>query len=534
MSSRIYVSTIEASYFETHILGCSASPPVKGNHTIGDIYISSIQQDDIFGWVCIEAGSPGVWKIICDVTMIKNNIQEHTTDINKLLKFMEETEGEINGINTKNDNQDRQIVQIIKDLESLNKLVTESDSSLIGAVHINTGEIQKLAAEVANNKQGINKNKEDIVNINGQVNNINNSMNTISSQVITNTSDISKLKEDINNMNEDVDSILSDMEKIYDLQQGVTNNNNAIRKLESDVNTNKVLINGIQQDNADILNKVDNNILDIEDIQKEVSGLQNDVNELKDFVNDNLEQDLEELDDIRQSVDDNKQEIANLKQGLVDALVSKGANVNKNTSWVNLFKEILNQIDNSEDPVEPGDPDPEDPVEPGDPDPENPGSNSISLFKNGVVNNETDFKKLAIGDSSANITLTNNGIRCATGLYTDKGYFSFTGYTDFTNYECVGFKVYTERVDHQPTIGIATTTKSGQYSHSSLDTWEGTDRGSVKIMTNTEPTMYYFDIRDVNEQGYLLFWTGNADDVSESYTYITDIVVYKNGDYYPR
>ena len=121
MSSRIYVSTIEASYFETHILGCSASPPVEGNYTVGDIVISAIQQDDIFGWVCVEAGSPGVWKIICDVTLIKNNIQENTTDIHKLLEFMNDAKNEISNINAKNSSQDTQIDQINKGIENLNK-----------------------------------------------------------------------------------------------------------------------------------------------------------------------------------------------------------------------------------------------------------------------------------------------------------------------------------------------------------------------------------------------------------------------------
>jgi len=48
MADRLYVSTDEASYFITRTLGCAENPPISGEHNIGDIIISTLQQDDIF------------------------------------------------------------------------------------------------------------------------------------------------------------------------------------------------------------------------------------------------------------------------------------------------------------------------------------------------------------------------------------------------------------------------------------------------------------------------------------------------------
>ncbi len=58
------VSTEQAPFFSNNKMQCGNSIPVSGEYNIGDIVISNTQEDDIFGWVCIEAGNPGVWNII--------------------------------------------------------------------------------------------------------------------------------------------------------------------------------------------------------------------------------------------------------------------------------------------------------------------------------------------------------------------------------------------------------------------------------------------------------------------------------------
>ena len=557
MSSRIYVSTIEASYFETHILGCSASPPVTGTYTIGDIFISSIQQNDVFGWVCVEAGSPGVWKIICDVTLIKDNIQENTTNINKLLEFMKETKDNISGINTKNNNQDSQISQLIKDLESLNKLVTESDNSLIGAVHSNIEEIQKLTAEVANNKQGINKNKEDLTSINDQINNINNSMNTVSSQVIINTGDINKLKGEIDNISDIVDGNISDIGELGNLRQDVDKNTETIKDIEINVKNNSSIISGIQQDMADLIGDVENNTNDMGELQKEVSDLQgtvnnnskdidniqNEIDGIKDIISDDSEQESDELINIRKDVDANKQEIDDLKQGLVDALVNKGVDVDNTTSWLDLFKEMLNQLGGSNpDPEEPVDPEPEnpDPEEPVDPEPENPEA-SIKLFNEGSLNSNTDFGTFAFPSSTISDDITNDQLAVNLGT-SGKVWSAFclTNEVNFNNYDALSITLQTENKQQTNTNIIV-----GRGSNTTMTIGEGDsivktvdyEETTSQIMTNTTtPQTYVFSFEDIRQGdsdiGLLGIQIEKGD--GDGFVYISDISVYKEGEYYPR
>ena len=84
MATRIYVSNIEAGYFNTNSLLCATDIPKEGQHEVGDIIISNIQQNEIIGWVCVKKGEPGEWKSIrnagdwlqVELTEINENISE--------------------------------------------------------------------------------------------------------------------------------------------------------------------------------------------------------------------------------------------------------------------------------------------------------------------------------------------------------------------------------------------------------------------------------------------------------------------------
>lgn len=58
------VDTLKAPFFKDNKLLYSDSCPVSGQYKVGDIVISNTQTDDIIGWICIEAGNPGVWNTI--------------------------------------------------------------------------------------------------------------------------------------------------------------------------------------------------------------------------------------------------------------------------------------------------------------------------------------------------------------------------------------------------------------------------------------------------------------------------------------
>ena len=75
MATRKYVSNIEASYFIEHQLHCLPEPPTSGSYKVGDVVISSNQEKDIFGWVCIKSGEPGTWQVILDISLMKASIK---------------------------------------------------------------------------------------------------------------------------------------------------------------------------------------------------------------------------------------------------------------------------------------------------------------------------------------------------------------------------------------------------------------------------------------------------------------------------
>ena len=64
MAKRVYVSSHESDFFINNTIDCAPSIPNEGDHKVGDLIISSIQQDEIIGWVCVKDGNPGDWESI--------------------------------------------------------------------------------------------------------------------------------------------------------------------------------------------------------------------------------------------------------------------------------------------------------------------------------------------------------------------------------------------------------------------------------------------------------------------------------------
>ena len=56
------LNTNNNSYFENNQIDISDSIPTEGEHVVGDIIIKETQVEHMaIGWICIEAGNPGVW-----------------------------------------------------------------------------------------------------------------------------------------------------------------------------------------------------------------------------------------------------------------------------------------------------------------------------------------------------------------------------------------------------------------------------------------------------------------------------------------
>ena len=68
MAKRTYISNIEAGFFNDNTMMIDSKPPMSGEHNVGDIVISNVQLNGIFGWVCTESGDPGVWGVINDLS----------------------------------------------------------------------------------------------------------------------------------------------------------------------------------------------------------------------------------------------------------------------------------------------------------------------------------------------------------------------------------------------------------------------------------------------------------------------------------
>ena len=56
------LNTNNNGYFENNQIDISDSIPTEGDHVVGDIIIKETQVEHMaIGWICIEAGNPGVW-----------------------------------------------------------------------------------------------------------------------------------------------------------------------------------------------------------------------------------------------------------------------------------------------------------------------------------------------------------------------------------------------------------------------------------------------------------------------------------------
>jgi uncharacterized coiled-coil DUF342 family protein len=447
MADRMYVSTIEASYFNTRMMGCDVSPPTSGEHRVGDIVISSLQQNDVIGWVCVEAGKPGKWKVICDIINIKNDVIINKNDIKKLADKITKNEGDISELNS--------------ELNAFEKTVERDINQLEGLIDQNKNDIDRIDTTVENNSVNITKNVEDINKIKTQLNNAKTVMDSISEQVDDNSNaidlierEIIKLNDNLDDYNDNNDKSLKDIQdKLNDLKRKVGDmsdiDNDAtgiyklLDELQKEINNIKKDINNLADVDISELNtsiieiqklmdKVEKDIndlnsidivglfKDIEDIQKEIINLKErfdeldieNISELIDSINntqvllDTINRSIvditeeilglnksikdiqKEIESMKESIENNTKEITDMKWGLINSLISKGFGADETLSWKELFDILLSRLNTPEEPTpkpEPEEPTPEPEPEPEEPTPVEKPCTGIEFTKSSVT-----------------------------------------------------------------------------------------------------------------------------------------------------
>lgn len=330
MAKRTYVSNIEAEFFNEHKLMSGNKPPVSGEYTVGDIVISNVQLNGIFGWVCTENGEPGKWVVINDLSELSSNIEQlikkdddvtgeieqiinNITNIQKEITNIENTE--ISEIKTKLDNLDEEFNKIDHSIYATKDELEKANSN----INTNKNDIDTLKMNVVNNTNSLNELKSDNVNIKNDIKKINEEMdiieelaggidlsgfatntvvNNIKTQVETNTKDISTLKVNVN----------TNANNINANNVSITNNSKLINNNTTKINENT---NNISQ----LITKVNNNSKDISSNMTTINNTVNRINELEESIADIDHSDyatIDSVNELRDKVTENTKNVGTI------------------------------------------------------------------------------------------------------------------------------------------------------------------------------------------------------------------------------
>ena len=158
MKKRLYISNDEAGFFDNNKMLCLDNPPTQGDFIVGDIVISNRQQNGIFGWVCVLAGSPGRWEVICDLKIIQEAVE----------KLEQRQETIVNGDLTTIKNQ---ITQMAEQALILDKEHKDELSKITEKVSTNTTNILNINTEINNIKQNVDNLQDSIDQVATETNN---------------------------------------------------------------------------------------------------------------------------------------------------------------------------------------------------------------------------------------------------------------------------------------------------------------------------------------------------------------------------
>jgi predicted nucleic acid-binding Zn-ribbon protein len=288
MATRIYVSNIEASFFDNHTLECASGIPIKGYHKIGDIVISSTQRQDIIGWVCVVEGEPGEWKTIRNAgDWINVEIDAINEEISKIKITNNNTDSSIVLLEQQITNVDNKFINVNTSINNLQNEFTalreniennvEEIVNLQEAIEIHDGDIITLKANIVENNKKVQELidllnvtddflAKDIVELDKRIKSNEEQIVVLVKQVGDNKDNIDILLEGhaehdtaIENLNKGVTEGLT---LAKGLQSNVTSNTNAISKLNTDVSELRELHNDVDGTIDDIV-KIDNKLTDV-------------------------------------------------------------------------------------------------------------------------------------------------------------------------------------------------------------------------------------------------------------------------------
>jgi hypothetical protein len=140
MKKRLYISNDEAGFFDNNKMLCLDNPPTQGDFIVGDIVISNKQENGVFGWVCVLAGSPGRWEVINDLRPIQEAIEQ-----------IEQRQD--NMVNVDIANIKKQISQMAMQALTIDKEHKDELNRINDKVSANTNNILNINTEISNIKQ---------------------------------------------------------------------------------------------------------------------------------------------------------------------------------------------------------------------------------------------------------------------------------------------------------------------------------------------------------------------------------------------
>ena len=318
MATRKYVSDIEASYFKEHQLHCFNAPPETGVYAVGDVVISNSQLDDIFGWVCVEAGEPGVWEVIVDLSLIKAAIKAlqekdllHDSLIETLRQRVEsiydqltnedrEHREELDGLSGRIQNNVTNITNLTKLLNALGDNTSALENELRDLITNLTNKVNTNINNISSNTSGLDELKGKVqVNINN-INVNKNDLTTLKNKVNTNTNNISELEKRVDDHDGDINDLL---EMVNVNSANINVNKNDLTTLKNKVNTNT---NNITSLTDTVNTNVDNILINTKSIAANVE----DIEELREIINDLDIPEEVDLTDITKQISTNKNNIS--------------------------------------------------------------------------------------------------------------------------------------------------------------------------------------------------------------------------------
>ena len=411
MKKRLYISNDEAGFFDNNKMLCLDNPPTQGDFIVGDIVISNKQEDGVFGWVCVLAGSPGRWEVINDLRPIQEAIEQIEQRQDTIVN------GDLSTIK-------KQIIQMAEQALILDKEHKDELTKITGKVSTNTTNILNINAEINNIKQtagNLQGSVDQVVaGINAQVQTNKNNIQINSDRIAVLEGKQVTNEKEINDIKIVNDQQSTDIQGAYD----------KILKIEQDI----VKIEQAGEGIGELADQVAINTENIANLQLSYNQLDAEIDNINKKIED-IEKSVEDTNvrvgNIELAVDNNNVEIENMKKGLANALVSNGVNADIGMSWKDLFTLLLNNASIPGGGV--------DPIIPGE----------LILYKNGVVNDGTEFNDICIdsaylSDNYIELTISKNGAVL---------WFSYDGKIDFSKYENAIIEIKNV-AEHASLIGI--------------------------------------------------------------------------------